>query len=93
MANHASAKKAYRQTIKKTAANKSRMSRIRTFVKKVLSAVENGSQEAANLALREAQSEVMRGVKADIIKMNAGSRKISRLSQKVKAMGHIVAAK
>lgn len=86
MANHDSAKKAYRQTIKKTAANKSRMSRIRTFVKKVLVAVEGGEQDVANAALREAQSEVMRGVKHNLIKLNAGSRKISRLSQKVKAM-------
>ena len=86
MANHDSAKKAHRQTIKKTAANKSRMSRIRTFVKKVLTAIGGGSQEEANTALREAQSEVMRGVKHNLIKLNAGSRKISRLSQKVKAM-------
>lgn len=86
MANHASAKKAYRQTIKRTAENKSRMSRIRTFVKKVLVAIEDGSQDTANAALRDAQSEVMRGVKHNLIKLNAGSRKISRLSQKVKAM-------
>ena len=89
MANHASAKKAHRQTIKKTAANKSRISRIRTFVKKVLVAIEGRSQDAANVALREAQSEVMRGVKCNLIKFNAGSRKISRLSQKVKAMSQV----
>jgi len=86
MANHSSAKKAYRQTIKKTLANKSRMSRIKTQVKKVLAAIEAGAQESANAALRLAQSEVMRGVKCNIIKMNSGSRKISRLSQKIKAM-------
>jgi small subunit ribosomal protein S20 len=86
MANHDSAKKAYRQTIKKTLANKSRMSRIRTFVKKVMVAIEGGSQEVANGALRDAQSEIMRGVKCNIIKLNSASRKISRLSQKIKAM-------
>jgi small subunit ribosomal protein S20 len=86
MANHDSAKKAHRQTIKKTLANKSRMSRIRTFVKKVMTAISGGSQDTANSALREAQSEMMRGVKCNIIKLNTASRKISRLSQKVKAM-------
>ncbi len=86
MANHDSAKKAYRQTIKKTLANKSRMSRIKTFVKKVLAEITGGSQDSANAALQVAQSEVMRGVKCNVIKLNAGSRKISRLSQKIKAM-------
>jgi small subunit ribosomal protein S20 len=86
MANHASAKKAFRQTVKKTMVNKSRMSRIRTFVKKVLAAIETGSTANAVEALRVAQSEVMRGVKCRIIKLNTASRKISRLSHKIKTM-------
>ena len=87
MANHASAKKAYRQTLTKTLVNKSRMSRIRTFIKKVVEAIESGSREKATSALRVAQSEMMRGVKCNIIKLNTASRTISRLAQKVKAVG------
>lgn len=93
MANHASAKKACRQTEVKTLVNKSRMSRIRTFLKKVTVAIEAGSKEAAAEAFIDAQSEVMRGVKARIIKLNAASRKISRLSKKIKAIGTEAIAK
>lgn len=91
MANHASAKKAYRQTLKRTLENKSRKSRIRTFLKKVLMAIESGAQDAATVALRKAQSEIMRGVKCNIIKLNTASRTVSRLAQKVKAMSSITA--
>ncbi|MBP7190560.1 MAG: 30S ribosomal protein S20 [Rickettsiaceae bacterium] len=84
MANHASAKKAHRQTEKRTLENKSRMSRIKTFIKKVLAAIESGSKEQATEALRVAQSEIMRGVKANVIKLNAASRKVGRLAKKVK---------
>ncbi len=86
MANHASAKKAYRQTLKHTLANKSRMSRIKTFIKKVLAAIDTGSKEEASKAFVVAQSEIMRGVKTGILKLNTGSRKVSNLSKKVKSM-------
>jgi small subunit ribosomal protein S20 len=86
MANHESAKKAYRQTIKRTLANKSRKSRIKTFIKKVLVTIASGAQDSATMALRVAQSEIMRGVKCNIIKLNTASRTISRLAQKVKTM-------
>jgi small subunit ribosomal protein S20 len=84
MANHDSAKKAYRQTLKKTEVNRSRMSRIRTFVKKVESALASGVKEEAMTALSVAQSEIMKGVKKGLIKLNAGARKVSRLSAKIK---------
>lgn len=84
MANHASAKKAHRQTEKRTLENKSRMSRIKTFIKKVLAAIESGSRVEATEALKVAQSELMRGVKARVIKLNSASRKVSRLAKKVK---------
>jgi small subunit ribosomal protein S20 len=87
MANHDSAKKAIRQTIKKTLINKNRSSRIKTYVKKVLQEVTNGSKESASLALTLAQSEIMKGVTKKIIKLNTASRKISKLSQKIKTMG------
>lgn len=86
MANHESAKKAYRQTLKRTLANKSRKSRIKTFIKKVLAAIASGTQGDATIALRVAQSEIMRGVKCNIIKLNTASRTVSRLAQKIKTM-------
>lgn len=86
MANHSSAKKAIRQTLKKTLVNKSRKSRIKTFIKKVVNAITAGSKETANKELISAQSEIMRGVTKGVIKLNTASRKVSRLAQKIKKM-------
>ncbi|WP_253307995.1 MULTISPECIES: 30S ribosomal protein S20 [unclassified Rickettsia] len=86
MANHSSAKKAARQTIKKTLVNKKRSSAIKTYIKKVLHEINNGSKDNANLALITAQSKIMKGVKKNIIKLNTASRKISQLSQRIKQM-------
>lgn len=83
MANHSSAKKALRQTIKRTLINKSRLSRIRTYIKKVNTAIENNLKNEAMAALVKMQSEVMKGVIKGIIKKNAASRKISRLAIKI----------
>ncbi len=84
MANHSSAKKAIRKTQRNAVINKNRMSRIRTFVKKVLAAVASGSANDARDALVIAQSELMRGVSTKLIKKNTASRKVSRLSKMVK---------
>lgn len=86
MANHSSTKKAIRKTAARTAINRSRRSRIRTYIKRVLVAVESGSYEAAQAALIEAQSEIMRGVTHKVIDKNTASRKVSRLNKKVKAI-------
>ena len=86
MANHSSAKKAIRQTVRKTFVNKNRVSRIRTYVKKVLQEISSGSKESARIALVLAQSELMKGVTKNVIKLNTASRKISRLSQRIKNM-------
>lgn len=86
MANHTSAEKRNRQTKKRTATNKSRTSRTRTFVKKVEEAIASGDYKAAQKALKEAQPEIMRSVSKGLIKLNTASRKISRLSARVKAI-------
>jgi len=86
MANHSSAKKALRQTVKKTLVNKNRASRIKTYIKKVLQAVDSGAKEEASSALIVAQSEIMKGVTKKVIKLNTASRKISRLSKRIKNM-------
>lgn len=88
MANHSSAKKALRQTVTKTLVNKNRTSRIKTYIKKVLQAVNSGAQEDAAKAFIDAQSEIMKGVTKKVLKLNTASRKISRLSKKIKNMSH-----
>ena len=80
MPNKASAKKRLRQTVKKTAENKNRKTRIRTFVKKVEEAIAQGDQAGANEVLKTAQTEIMRGVTKGVVHKNSASRKISRLN-------------
>jgi small subunit ribosomal protein S20 len=86
MANTSSAKKRVRRDERKTATNISRRSRIRTFIKKVETAIETGDKDAANDALKAAQPELMRGVTRGVVNKNAVSRKISRLSRRIKAI-------
>lgn len=86
MANHKSAKKSIRKTVKETTINGNRISRIRTFVKKVESAISAGDKNLAQEALKQAQPELMRGVSKGVLKFNTASRKMSRLSAKVKAL-------
>ena len=86
MANTKSAKKAIRVIARRTAINKARRSRMRTFVRKVEEAIESGDKEQAANALRAAQPEVMRTVKHGILHKNTASRKISRLHARVKAL-------
>ena len=87
MANHKSAKKRIRRNANRAEINKSRVSRIRTFLKRVETAIASGDQGAAKTALREAQPELMRGVSKGVLHKNTASRKMSRLSAKVKTVG------
>jgi len=86
MANTSSAKKMVRKIARRTAINKARRSRVRTFIKKVELAIESGDQAAAKTALTTAESELMRAVSKGVYHKNTGSRKVSRLSSRVKAM-------
>lgn len=86
MANHASSNKAIRQIAKRSLINKSRLSRIKTFEKRVLSVISKGTKEEAMSALRLVQSEIMRGVSKGVLKLNAASKKVSKLFSKVKLM-------
>jgi small subunit ribosomal protein S20 len=86
MANHTSAKKRIRRNARRAAINGARMSRIRTFVKKVEMAIESGEAENARTALRNAQPEIQRGVTRGVLHRNTASRKISRLAARVKAV-------
>ena len=87
MANTKSAKKAARQAESRTLVNKARRSRVRTYVRKVEEAIASGDKQAAAAALREAQPEIMRSAQKGIVHRNTASRKISRLSARIKALG------
>jgi len=86
MANTASARKRIRQNERRNARNTARVSRVRTFVKKVETAILSGDKAAAAEALRAAQPEMQRAVGKGVAKANTVSRKISRLSARVKAL-------
>lgn len=86
MANTASAQKRIRQTAKRTARNKARLSRVRTFIKKVELAVEGHDKEAAAEALRAAQPEMQRAAGKGVLHSNTVARKLSRLAAAVKAI-------
>ena len=84
MANTRSAKKAVRKIASRTAVNKDRRSRVRTYIRKVEEAVASGDKAAADTAFKAAQPEIMRAVTKGVMKKNTASRKVSRLSQSVK---------
>jgi small subunit ribosomal protein S20 len=86
MAHHASAKKRIRQTEKRTAINRARVSRLRTFLKKVETAIASGRKDVAAAAFAIAQPELMRGAQKGMVHRNAVARKLSRLSARIKAM-------
>jgi len=86
MAHHKSAKKRIRQTVRRTAVNRARTSRVRTFLKKVEDAIATGNKDAARAAFVEAQPEMHRGVVKGILHRNTVARKLSRLSARIKAL-------
>ena len=86
MAQHASAKKRIRQTKKRTEINRMRISRVRTFLRKVEAAIAGGNKEDAVTAFHLAQPELMRGASRGVVHRNTISRKLSRLAQRIKAM-------
>ncbi len=87
MANTKSAKKMVRKIARRTEVNKSRRSRLRTFVRKVEEAVASGDKAAAVKALKAAEPEIMRGVTKGVLHKNTASRKVSRLAARVKGVG------
>ena len=92
MANTPSAKKATRKIEARTAVNKSRRSRVRTFIRKVEEAIASGNSEAAVAALQAAQPEMARGITKGVLHKNTVARKMSRLSSRVKSVGAAIAA-
>lgn len=86
MPHHKSAEKRLRQTEKRTAINRARLSRVRTFVKKVESAIGSGDKEAAQSAFRIAQPELHRATTKGVLHKNTVARKLSRLAARINAL-------
>ena len=87
MANTPQAKKRIRRNANRAEINHSRISRIRTFVKQVESALAAGNKKEAAEALKKAQPELARGVSRGVMHKNTASRKLSRLSKRVASLG------
>ncbi len=87
MANTPQAKKRIRRNANRATINHARISRIRTFIKQVESALEAGKKKEAAEALKMAQPELARGVSRGVLHKNTASRKLSRLSKRVAALG------
>lgn len=86
MANHQSAKKRIRQTVRRTEVNRTRRGRIRTYVRKVEEAIEGGDKAAAETAMQSAMPELHRGVLRGIMHKNTAARKISRLTRRINSL-------
>ena len=86
MANTPQAKKRIRRNDKRAEINGARVSRIRSFVKKVETALDAGDKDAAKTALSAAQPEMARGVARGVLHKNTVARKMSRLSKRVAAL-------
>ncbi|MBV9829257.1 MAG: 30S ribosomal protein S20 [Alphaproteobacteria bacterium] len=86
MPHHPSAEKRLRQTETRTAINRARMSRVRTFVKKVETAIASGDKTVAQTALREAQPELHRATTKGVMHRNTVARKLSRLAARINAL-------
>lgn len=86
MANTPQSKKRARQNERRFEVNKARRSRIRTYLRKVEEAIDSGNSDDATSALRAVQPELMRGVSKGLMHKKTASRKMSRLSSRVKAI-------
>ena len=86
MAHTDSAKKHIRRDTRRRVIRQTRVSRIRTFVKKVEKAIANGDRAAAQAAFAEAQPEMARGVNKGVLHQNTMARKVSRLNKRIKSM-------
>lgn len=86
MANTPQARKRIRRNDRRAEINGNRMSRIRSFVKKVEAAIAGGDKDAAALALAAAQPELARGVARGVVHKNTASRKLSRLTRRVASL-------
>ncbi len=88
MANTSSAKKAVRKIERRTAVNRARRSQMRTFIRKVEEALAGGNQTEAQAALSAAEPLIMKAARNGLVHKNNASRKVSRLTVRVKALAN-----
>jgi small subunit ribosomal protein S20 len=86
MAHHQSARKRIRRNLRRADINRNRVSRIRTFVRKVEAAITSGDREAAAEAFKRAEPELHRGVAKGILHRNTAARRISGMARRIGAM-------
>ena len=86
MANTPQAKKRIRRNQRRAEINGARVSRIRTFVKKLELALAAGDKDAATTAIAQVQPELARGVAKGVIHKNTAARKFSRLTKRAAAL-------
>jgi small subunit ribosomal protein S20 len=86
MANNPGAKKSIRKIARRTEVNKSRRSRVRTYLRKFEESLVAGDVAVARAAFNEAQSELMRAVSKGVVHKNTGARKVSRLAARLKKL-------
>ena len=86
MAQHKSAKKRIRRNARRTEVNQARVSRLRTFLRRVETAIGSGDKTEAQSAFKEAQPEIHRSVTKGVLHRNTAARKLSRLSARIKAL-------
>ena len=86
MANHKSSKKRILRNNKRNEINSNRISRIRTYIKKVETEISSENKDKANEAFKLAMPEIQRGVSKGLLHKNTASRKLSRLSSKIKTI-------
>jgi|HubBroStandDraft_3_1064219.scaffolds.fasta_scaffold128079_2 small subunit ribosomal protein S20 len=87
MANTKSAKKAARQSTRRTAVNRTRRSRLRSAVRKVEEAITAGDKSRAVAAMAEAEPVIIRAAQKNVVHRNAAQRKVSRLAHRIAALG------
>jgi small subunit ribosomal protein S20 len=87
MANTKSAKKAARQSVRRTVINKARRSRLRGAVRKVEEAITAGDRSRALTAMAEAEPVIIRAAQKNVVHRNAAQRKVSRLAHRIAALG------
>lgn len=86
MANTTSAKKMVRKIERRTAVNKARRSRVRTYLRKVEEAIASGDKSAADSAFKDVMPEMHRAVSKGVLNKFTVARKLSRLSTRIKSL-------
>jgi len=86
MANHTATKKSIRTVAKRSVVNSDRRNAVRRYIKKVENLIEAGDKKEAQTAFRAAQQQLMKAVSKGVFKLNTASRKLSRLSKRIKSL-------